>query len=190
MTASQIDTSTILNFFSAIAALFAVGLAVASELRAQKRFKQSTEIQERIAAANIKPLLDIHPIVGPDERQVILNNHGLGSAVIRKITFTKGSRSGYSIPSILENTKGLKVFQWDYYEEFSKKGVTCLRAGDHLNLLILSADSMKKFDGLTYASIDKIFKKLNSEIVGTKILIEFEDVLGNKQPHFEYVIES
>jgi hypothetical protein len=187
MTANQIDTSAILNALTAIAALSAVILATLSERRAQRRFKQSNEIQERIAAANIKPLLDMHPIVGPDERRVVLHNHGVGSAVIRKIIFTKGKRSGNSIPSILV-LENVKEFQWDYFERFAE-GATYLRGGDHLNLLILSGTSLKG-DGLTHASIDEIFKKLKNAIVGTKISIEFEDVLGNKQPNYEYTIDE
>lgn len=184
MSANQTDTSAILNFLTAIAALFAVGLAVASELRAQKRFKEGNEIQEKIAAANIKPLLGINQHLVIDLRKVILYNHGLGSAVITNIVFTKGGRSGYSIPSVLEHVTEVS---WKSFKEYSHEG-TYLRAGDHDDLLVLSGSWLKD-QGLTDAQIIETFRKVDSELAGTKISIEFEDVLGNRQPNFEYTLD-
>jgi hypothetical protein len=183
MIANQFDASAILNLLSAIAALSAIILAIASELRAQRRFKQSNEIQERIAAANIKPLLSINQVVAVDERKVTLYNDGLGPAVIRKLTFTKEGRTGDSIPSILEIAKG---FGWDSYREFNEPGY--LQARAHIDLLVLSAKGLNG-QGFNPTWVEEIFKKVNSEIIGIKISIELEDVLGNKQPNFETTLD-
>ena len=99
--ANQIDSSAIVNLFSAIAALSAVILAIFSELRAQKRFKQSNDIQQRIAAANIKPLVIIGQEVADRSRKATLHNDGIGTAVMTNITFTKENRSGNSLPWFL-----------------------------------------------------------------------------------------
>ena len=78
----------------------------------------------------------------------------------------------------------VRRFQWDSYREFSLPPIY-LRAGDHIDLLALSHVSLMA-QGFNENEIQEIFGRLNSEIIGTNISIEIEDVLGNKQP--KYVI--
>ena len=155
-------------------------LAILTEIRAQKRFKQSNETQEKIAAANIKPLLSVINNSATNSRKVTLHNDGLGPAVIRKATFTKGNRSGNSIPSILEIATG---FKWDSYGAFFERGIN-LRPEDHVDLVVLSADGLKA-QGFNDAWVKEIFGRVNNELKEIKISIELEDVLGNHQPDFE-----
>lgn len=180
----QLDSSTIVNLLSAIAALSAVILAVLSELRAQKRFKQSNDIQEKIAAANVKPLLIIGQHIANYGRKVTLSNDGIGTAVMRNVTFTKENRSGNSLPSILN--MGRK-FQWDSYREFTTPP-TYLRAGDNIELLALSHAALMS-QGFNEGEIQEIIKSLDSEIIGTNISIESEDILRNKQPNYVITLD-
>jgi hypothetical protein len=184
MSTNQADTSAILNLLTAIAALFAVGLAVASELRAQKRFKQGNEIQERIAAANIKPLLDVDVSVVSDEKRVTLLNEELGTAVITEMVFRKGDRQGNSMPSVID--LAIK-FRWGEFTWFGKQG-GYLRAGDSIDLLFLSIDILKS-QGLPDATIDEILRTVGSQIKGMGISIRFEDILGNRQANYETILE-
>jgi hypothetical protein len=186
MTANQFDMPSILNLLSAIAALSAVVIAVLSEMRAQKRFKQGNEIQERIAAASQKPLLAINDHTVAGNRRITLENNGTGTAVITKIRFTKDTRSGDSIPSILDI--GGPDFEWDAAQRFSDQSAF-LRAGGRYVLLELSADRLRG-QGFDNAKIQSIFESLTSEIKGIKVSFEVEDALGNKQPSFTITIPS
>ncbi|HKM76022.1 MAG TPA: hypothetical protein VJZ32_06365 [Candidatus Bathyarchaeia archaeon] len=172
MITNQFDTSAILNSLSAIAALSAVILAILSERRAQKRFEQSNEIQERIAAGNIRPLLRIRENIMGYDIKITLNNDGLGPAVITNITFTKENRSGNSIGAILDTVKFGSVAVFSERPDY-------LRAGEHINLYLLSAEELNN-EGLK-DSVPDIFRDVKSRLKGTKISIELEDVLGNKQ---------
>jgi len=181
MSANQTDTSAILNVLSAIAALSAVGLAVASELRAQKRFKQGNEIQERVAAAGIKPLLSINVTVGSNERSVTLSNEGLGTAIITEIVFTKdGRQSNRALPSVLN----LNIrFEWDFLREFGERGCY-LRAGQSVQLASLSIACLME-QGLPNATVGEILRTVDAQLRGLEISINFEDVLGNRQNPYE-----
>ena len=167
-----------------------MGLAVASEIRAQKRFKQSSEVEERIAAANIKPLLGVISSADRNGRSVTLLNEGLGTAVITEIVFRKGDRQESSLTSLLE--LGVK-FEWDVEREFGKQGrglrfIVYLRAGDRADLLSLSANGLRD-QGFADTKIDELFRTLDSQILGTKIVIRFQYVLRNDQPHYQFIID-
>lgn len=101
MSANQTDSSAIPNLLTAIAALSAVVLAILTEVRAQKRFRQDVELQSRIASADIRSMLNVEDHLGDKGRKVILLNEGLGPAVITSMTFSKDDRHGTSLPSIL-----------------------------------------------------------------------------------------
>jgi len=184
MPASQFGWSTILNLLTAIAALSAVILAVASEIRAQKRFKQGNEIQERIAAASIRPLLGVNVTRGFAEIKVTLRNEGLGTADMTEMAFRKGNRQGNSLPSVLD--PAIK-FQWDSIVRLGKQGAY-LRPGKKLVLLFLSIDELKK-QGIPDATIDQILESVGSQIKGVDMSIKFQDVLGNAQANFETTLE-
>jgi hypothetical protein len=108
----MLDLNAILNLLSAIAALSAVIVAILSQQHANKQFRQNIELQEKIAAANIRPLLTTRYLSGnPDFIKVALANAGLGTAVITQLAYCKGDRKGTSMPSVLD----LPV-ELDYYD--------------------------------------------------------------------------
>jgi hypothetical protein len=184
MTANQFDTSAILNLLSGIAALSAVILAVLSEIRAQKRFKQGNEIQEKIAAANVKPLLGVSNFENVDDCKVVLINHGLGTAIITKTIFSKNNlREEDCLVSVLDVPF---TFRWKSacFFEFVGDQNLYLKAGGELDLVWLSRSFLKD-QGLPDGTIESIFGAVKSQIKGCRITISYEDVLGNKQKDYD-----
>lgn len=182
MTTNQFDTSAILNLLTAIAALSAVVLAVLSEMRAQKRFKQSNEVQERIAAANVKPLLSVRSINTHDERKVVLINHGLGTAIITKTIFRKKNRTANNtLIAVLDIPF---TFRWNNIHIFEDNQNLYLRAGDRIDLIYLSRSHLKD-QGLPDTTIESIFSTINSQMTGSRITISYDDVLLNKQEDYD-----
>lgn len=189
--------SMIANLFSVIVAVAALGFAVYSQKLAAKQFNdgaklqeaqfnERVKLQEKIATANVRPLLT----VGQSPRatvaeaiNVVLFNDGLGPAAIKKVTFTRGKATGRSIPSVLDAPDHPRSYSWDAYKEFSDAG-TYLRHGENFVLAALTLNNLKAqgFYGNTGQAL--IFDVENA-IRGIKISIEFEDILGHKQPNFE-----
>jgi hypothetical protein len=181
MATNDIDIiAIILSFLTAIAALSAVILAILTEIRAQKRFKQGNEIQEKIAASSVKPLLTVNESLGLNG-QVVLLNEGLGPAIMTEIVFRKDGRQGNSIYSVFDPAFS---FQWHLeYKEFTR-GASYMSAGQRVNLLFFDIDDLRR-QGLMPRTIDAAVRALSDQITGIEVSIHYEDVLGNRQPHYE-----
>jgi hypothetical protein len=171
------------NLLTALAALSAVIIAVLSEVRAQKRFEKGNEIQEKIAAASIKPLLSINESLAFNGHVMLLND-GLGPALMTEIIFRKGDTRGNSVHSVFDPAFN---FQWRLaYKEFPL-GTGYLRAGERFNLLFLDLNDLKR-QGLTTDTINAAVQALGSQIAGVQITIHYEDVLGNKQADLQVTL--
>src|SRR5262245_61258198 len=112
-TSRAIEIATII---SSIAAVVAILVALFVEWRMHKRFSRQLERDERIAIANIKPLLAVYPSKFINKKAVTLHNYGVGTAVITAISFSKGDkREKVSLVSLFD--LGQNVV-WDYFWNF------------------------------------------------------------------------
>ena len=180
----MLDLNAILNLLSAIAALSAVIVAVLSQQHANKQFRQNIELQERIAAANIRPLLTTHYLSGSHLIEVALANAGLGTAVITHLAYSKDDRKGTSMPSVLD----LPV-ELDYYDTlYGQDKYLQPREEDKLVIVSLTRDRLKK-EGFREAEIRKVFRLVEEQISGVILDVDYEDVLGNRQPRFHEVMK-
>jgi hypothetical protein len=180
----MLDLNSVLNLLSAIAALSAVIIAILSQQRANKQFRQNIELQNRIAAANIRPLLTPHYESGLDLIEAALVNAGLGTAVIKQLTFSKGDRKGPSIPSVVDLPVELDCYDTlDEPEEYLQSG-----QDDKMVILSLSRDVLKE-QGFRGAEIRKTFRLIEEQIDGVILDVDYEDALGNKQPSLHHVMK-
>ena len=181
--------SAILNFLTAIAALAAVVIAVFSENRAQKRFKQDTERQEKLAAANVRPMLTIDLDNRFEQRQISLRNQGLGTAQNIDLTFAKGNRQ--SKCRMIDAFDTTYDGPFDSCMRFGDKEENHLRPGGEYVLLLVTRKSLEQ-QGLSQKQekIDQIFEALDKQIDGLTIVVNCEDVLGNQQKEFHVTLET
>jgi hypothetical protein len=180
----MLDLSSVLNLLSAIAALSAVTIAILSQQRANKQFRQNIELQNRIAAANIRPLLTPRYESGLDLIEAALVNAGLGTAVITQLTLSKGDRKGTSIRSVVDLPVELDCYDTlDEPEEYLQSG-----QDDKMVILSLSRDALKE-QGFRGAKIRKTFRLIEEQIDGVILDVDYEDVLGNKQPSLHHVMK-
>ncbi len=182
---------SIATLLSVIVAVVALGVAIYFQIQSNKQFKTNMGLQSKIAAGNIKPLLSISEspktiIFSEALIAVVLNNDGLGPAVIKKVIFTKGTISGKSIPRILNVPTRPRGYEWDAYKEFPETGIY-LRAGESIILLKLTLEGLKN-QGFYGISAQQIMANVRSEIRQVKISIEFENILEEKQPIFEVTL--
>lgn len=178
------DLISILNLLSAMAALSAVIIAILSQQRANRQFHQNIELQNRIAAANIRPLLTTHYESGSDWIEAALVNAGLGTAVITQLTLSKGDRKGCSILPVVDLPVELDCYDtFEGPEEYLQSG-----QDDKMVILSLSTDALKK-QGFREAQIRKTFHLIEEQIGGVILDVDYEDVLGNKQPSLHHVMK-
>ncbi len=187
MTVNQFDIATILNLLTAIAALSAVILAILSENRAQKRYKQDIERQEKLAAASVRPALTIDKDRIFTTTQIFLRNQGLGTAKSIDFTFTKnGRQSKCRIIDVFDPTY---ADPFDSVMSFYDKEQNHLRPGGEYVLFKITRENLEK-QGITPEGIGRIFAELDKQIQGLTIVVNYEDVLGNQQKEFRITLTS
>jgi hypothetical protein len=155
----------LLSSITAIAALLAAIVAVLGIL-----------LQRQVAAAQVKPLLNIEELTSLEELKkcavLYLVNDGSGTAVIISASFHRGGRSGLSLKDVLDlEDKGLLHIEG---HEFGEQ-TSYLRSKHKIALLSMSylgsnLDARKQFD------------EVGKEIEQTKIAVIFKDIFGRKQP--------
>ena len=170
MNANQFDSSAILNLLTAIAALAAVILAVLTDRRGEK-----------IAAANVKPLLSVSIERSGETWEVLLSNEGLGTATKINVSFTKGElHSTTNICDVLE-IDSLKPCVRNFY--FLDTEHIHLRTGS--SFMLLGANRARLLEANHSADfINGLFAQLDEKIQGVVIRANCKDVLGNKQKEY------
>ena len=127
----------------------------------------------RFAAMNVRPLISIETKDYENMKGVILINHGLGTAVITHISFSKDGIS--PVNNIVKLIDPDKEVVWDDFSYFTQKQ-EFLRAGQNIYLAKISdSDSAKSKNLLS------LWEK---RLSGIKIHIRYKDILGNKQPDY------
>ena len=172
------------GIFSAIVAFVAIMVAMRVEKRTHERFSTQLEREETFAVANMKPLLFIYPSKFVDRKAITLCNHGLGTAIITKITFQKNK--------LTERKALFKLFDfsqeiiWDYYWIFREKKYY-VQAGQRIKLLELSDKGLAE-DGLEKDEIKEILDSFQQQMQGVTITIECSDVFGNEQEPYKITL--
>lgn len=177
MSQSSSDYVTpLINLFSVIIAALALIFAVTSEKRAGRRYEESIRLQERIATASVRPLLTVHGDNTTNAIKIVLKNDGLGAAIITRFLFQRNGRETESIALLLDRAK-----QYGFDTSYVTSGKSTLAVGKEIYLLVLTTSHLQE-QGLSLPTIEEVFGLLEKEIVGVNLVLDYEDVLGNKQP--------
>src|SRR5947207_543993 len=87
---------------STVVALVALYLTFRAERRNQMRFQEQLDLSRRIAQANVRPLLAVTVSAYVDHKALELENHGAGTAVIRKLAFRRGRRTAGNVLDLMD----------------------------------------------------------------------------------------
>jgi len=182
MTPEQVAMiSSITAIVSSFAAIIAIVIAIVVEIRSNKRFAEQLSREERLALANIKPILDIYPSKFLDHKAVTLHNYGIGTAVITSISFSKGNkRENISLVSFFSFPQQVV---WDYFWNFKRK-VYYVQSGQDLVLLRLTAENLSN-QGFDDTTVKGILDSCEEQMRGINIKITYNDILGNPQEDYE-----
>lgn len=159
---------------STLIALVALFIGLRNENRNQIRFQQQLEASKRIAEANIRPLLALTVSGYLDRKALELVNHGTGTAVIRKISFSRGDLVACSVPDVLELSREVIWNDFtdleDVVEYLPAKGVD--------TLVELTLDRLID-QGLAETEAANLMEELEAQIDEILVTITYDDVLGN-----------
>ena len=160
------------NISSAAIALAALVFSISS-------FKTQQDQAERIAIANVKPLLRIHGEKYMNLKSVQISNYGSGTAVITSASFCRPKKKCTN--NIVE-LFDLSVTWDDYYN--MPDGMAIPSQGNFvlvkLTLKNLKNKNIKKDKAL---KILNEWQKQKSEIT---VRIKYKDILGNIQPEISF----
>jgi len=166
---------------SSIAAFTAILVAILVEIRTNRRFSEGLKREERLALANIKPLLAVYPSKFTSHKAVTLHNYGIGTAVITGISFARGNKvDSLSLVNLFNFSE--KII-WDYSWSFRQRRLY-VQPGQDVVLVKLTEENLtgQGFDGGT---IRKILDACQEQMDGITIYITYEDILGNLQEDYE-----
>jgi hypothetical protein len=180
-----------LDIVQAISSLLAVLIAtiamvvtIRAENRAAKRFQADIALQERIAKANLRPLLAVFTAEFTDNKGIVLLNAGIGTAVITDIVFSKDSKTARSVSHLFDLPEGI---QWDNSWYFRPRK-HYLSAGKSIDLVRLTASNLLR-QGISETELKRILDAWQDQMPGISVNIKYEDVLGNRQDDYEITLE-
>lgn len=163
---------------SVLVSLVAIFIALRAEKRSSSRFEKQLELQEKIAKANLTPLLASYTSEYPDRKGIIFTNSGSGTAVITEIEFIRGERKGKSIPEVVAG------IPWDTYWSFPKTK-QYLKAGETIQLAMITAESLANRE-YSVERRREFIKRFNTDMDSLTIRAVYQDLLGNIQPEYSY----
>ncbi len=159
------------NIGSLIVAVVALTITFNTENRSAERFREQLAQSNEIAKANIRPLLDLGSSGFIGVKLISLQNDGLGTAVVKKINFTKNEKSVLNLAELFEFKK--KVV-WDNFYVFTNSNYF-LRAGESVPLLNLTAEGLRR-QGYNESKITQILKEFDTQLKGIEIQIKYDDL--------------
>ena len=175
---------TLAGFGSLLVAVVALVIAFNTEKRSAERFRAELEQSKQIAQANIRPLLSIGSSGFIGVKLIVVENSGLGTAVVTKIEFSKGERRSLNLAELIEFQKRIV---WDNFYVFGSAD-WFLEAGKNVKLVHLTFDGLLG-QGFSRAEIAQILREFDEQQKGIVIRIEYEDLLGNKQEDIAISLE-
>lgn len=177
--ASTAAIQTVVSVTSIVVAILAVVIAIRVEKRTAHRFTAEQALTQRLAIANIKPILSVTITQFEDLRGVNLWNHGTGTAVINAVAF---SRNGQPVRNLVKLFEFQHRVVWDDFWAFGT-GVYYVRPGEKITVVKLS---LGKFLTPQYgpAIAAEILESFKNQLPGITLSFSYQDVLGSEPLHY------
>jgi hypothetical protein len=109
-----------------------------------------------------------------------LTNHGVGTAVIRKVTFRRGKRTATNAADLLELKRDVV---WDDFTDY-KSGPFYLPSKETETLVELSLEGLIDQDIPEDKAVD-LMGQLETQLDEIDVVLTYEDVLGNVIAEYE-----
>ena len=167
---------TAANIGSLAVAIVALAIAFNAEKRNAERFHAQLEQSSQIARANIRPLLSIASSGFVGVKLVVLKNDGLGTAMVKRIRFTRDNDSVLNLADLFRFDRPVV---WDNFYVFAD-GDFFLPAGEQVTLVNLTSQGLRQ-QGFEQAEIADLMSDFDRQMRGIHIVIDYEDLLGNPQ---------
>jgi hypothetical protein len=160
--------ATVAAIASALIALLALVFSVVSFERQQAR----AAVQQR---ASIKPLLWIHPERYVNRKALFLRNYGLGPAIICRAEFSKdGHTATHRIVELFDLPRPIL---WETFDSVERG--RALPAQGEITLVLQTLQHLVR-QGIDESEGLGLLETWQRQRQGIKVLIEYEDILGNK----------
>jgi hypothetical protein len=181
MMQEQATVISITAMISSIGAITAILLVILVEIKTSRRFSEELRRKERLAVANIRPLLGVSPTEFTNCRAVTLHNYGIGTAVVTGISFARGNKvDSLSLVNLFNFSE--RVI-WDHSWSFRQRRLYVQPSQDVV-LAKLSEENLAG-QGFDKATIRKILDAWQEQMDGITIYITYEDILGHLQEDYE-----
>jgi hypothetical protein len=163
------------QILSAIVSITALIISFRTERRNQKRFERQLELTNKIASANVKPLLAVSFEGYIDIKGMALDNHGPGTAVVTNLQFHRGKRGSKDLSELIDFDEEVI---WNECPSYSDEPVYIPGKSSEV-LLRLTLDRLTE-DGMSEKRALELLESLEAQMDEISIVVSYEDVLGNK----------
>jgi hypothetical protein len=156
-------------------ALVALYLTFRGERRNQMRFKEQLDLSRRVAKANVRPLLAVTVSAYVDHKALELENHGAGTAVIRKLAFRRGKRTATNVLDLMDFEQEIV---WDDFVTEIDDSVLYIRPESSEMMIELTQDRLLE-QGFSERDAAALLEDLEKQIDEVRVTVTYDDVLGN-----------
>ncbi|MEW8217999.1 MAG: hypothetical protein AB2770_06555 [Candidatus Thiodiazotropha taylori] len=153
----------------------------AQQKQIEKQIHQVDEqirLSRSVAAANIRPILYIKAAGYTDHGGFVLENHGVGTAVIKKVTFSLNGKCSSSLVRLFSFSEPP---MWEDFFQFIEP-IHYLKPGNKINIALMS---VKSLEGHISKHPNTILQQYYDQWEGLSARIEYEDLFGNVMPNLE-----
>lgn len=158
-----------------LVSLGALFVALNVEERSYERFQKQLEQSEKIAKANIRPLLTITTHKLFNSRSIVVENNGVGTAVITNAVFKRGLDEANNFADIV---RGIQQF-CGYFYHFGKGQY--IPAQSKIKLIEVNKPTLMDKCNIAEEGIGAYFDEFDQKLAEVIIEIEYEDIMGFKQ---------
>ena len=158
-----------------IANIAAVTVALVALLFSVFSFRSQLNQAERIARANLKPLLSIRSQIYANLKSICVVNYGVGPAVVTKAEFC---RTGNDSTDRIVDLFDLPVPNWDTFTRLPPK--RAIQTEGEVTLVKLSLQRLLT-DNVQEKEATDLLRRWEDQKSGIQVKIEYEDILGNHQ---------
>jgi hypothetical protein len=156
-----------------VVAVCALVVSFLAERRNQKRFEEQMDESRRVAHANVRPLLGLTISGYMNEKAMYLVNHGIGAAVVTRITFRRKDETALNVPELIELDQGVV---WDDFTEYTEGNIFYVPAGESETLIQLTLESLSA-QGIRGREAERLMETLGAQLDEIEVTVTYEDVL-------------
>jgi hypothetical protein len=161
---------------SSLVAVLALVIALRNEARNQRRFDEQLSQSRKVAQAAARPMLFVEREGYEDEKAITLANYGPGTAIVKKVEFTRGARHAKDIVELLDVEDKADIV-WNENTSFETPYYMAGKSSE--DAFRIQAERLVE-NKIPAKRVQPLLDEIDNQLDEIEITIEYEDVFGER----------